>query len=341
MIKIVDLNMCELSYKNGTYGGHAGGKDGILYEGEEWMVKYPKNLSSMEGENDKYSTAPLSEYLGSHIYEILGYNVHQTMLGERHGKLVVACKDFETEGKRLLEIRTLKNHTGKALSDFLEEHISASSSDTHGVDIDELMIHLERNPVLMNVEGVMERFFEQAIIDILINNNDRNNGNWGIIREKNKKDKLAPIYDNGGSFSTKAPEDKMRRILESEELVNNSTNILTAYRKEMHALTARKFMMTFYDNPEFEKAIKKIIPSIKEKMPQIKHMMDEIPSNYISKDGTEYVVFSDIRREFYKSQLDIRMEYLLEPIYEKITEKHMENTKKSSRSRDKHEDRTI
>ena len=36
MIEIVDLNNCELSYKNGLYGGLAGAKDGILYNGEEF-----------------------------------------------------------------------------------------------------------------------------------------------------------------------------------------------------------------------------------------------------------------------------------------------------------------
>ena len=83
MIKIYDFNNNPLSYKNGSYGGMAGSKDGILINGEEWMLKYPKSLSQMEGNNASYSTSPLSEYLGSHIYEILGYNVHQTLLGEK------------------------------------------------------------------------------------------------------------------------------------------------------------------------------------------------------------------------------------------------------------------
>ena len=39
--------------------------------------------------------------------------------------------------------------------------------------------------------------------DIFINNNDRNNGNWGILRNKDGVDRLAPIFDNGGSFQTK------------------------------------------------------------------------------------------------------------------------------------------
>ena len=48
-------------------------------------------------------------FIGSHIYEILGYPVHKTLLGIRKNNLVVACKDFCDENTRLLEMRTLKN----------------------------------------------------------------------------------------------------------------------------------------------------------------------------------------------------------------------------------------
>ena len=45
-----------------------------------------------------YVTSPLSEYIGSQIYKILGYEVHETILvvcfdGKRE-KIVCACKDF-------------------------------------------------------------------------------------------------------------------------------------------------------------------------------------------------------------------------------------------------------
>ena len=41
-----------------------------------------------------YTNSPISEYLGSHIYKILGFDVHDTILGYANGKNVVACKDF-------------------------------------------------------------------------------------------------------------------------------------------------------------------------------------------------------------------------------------------------------
>ena len=50
-----------------------------------------------------YVTSPLSEYIGSHIYQILGYDVHETILGvcfeEKRYKVVYACKDFIKDSK--------------------------------------------------------------------------------------------------------------------------------------------------------------------------------------------------------------------------------------------------
>lgn len=41
-----------------------------------------------------YTTSPLSEYIGSYIYESIGIPVHVTKLGIKDGKVVVAYKDF-------------------------------------------------------------------------------------------------------------------------------------------------------------------------------------------------------------------------------------------------------
>ena len=64
-----DLNDYPLSERNGTYGGKAGSKEGIIAEGEYWIVKYPQNTQGMRGTLASYTTAPLSEYIGSNIYD--------------------------------------------------------------------------------------------------------------------------------------------------------------------------------------------------------------------------------------------------------------------------------
>lgn len=89
-----NLDNCSLSDKNGSYGGNAGLKEGIIFDNKYWLVKYPKSTRSMKSVKDYYTSSPLSEYIGSHIYQILGINTHNTILGIRNKKFVVACEDF-------------------------------------------------------------------------------------------------------------------------------------------------------------------------------------------------------------------------------------------------------
>ena len=95
-MKIKDFNNCTENML--TYGGHAGAKLGIIIDGENWFLKFPKSTRTLRKKVDmSYSTSPLSEYIGSHIYESIDIPVHKTMLGVRDNKLVVACKDFRND----------------------------------------------------------------------------------------------------------------------------------------------------------------------------------------------------------------------------------------------------
>ena len=51
-----------------------------------------------------YSNAPVSEYIGSHVYELIGMPVHETKLGVYKNRVVVGCKDFLSEGENLIEL---------------------------------------------------------------------------------------------------------------------------------------------------------------------------------------------------------------------------------------------
>lgn len=92
MIKIYDFN--SLVYSGISYGGHAGRKKGVIIDDEKWFLKYPKSTKSMEVQGLSYTTAPLSEYIGSQIYGTIGIDVHETKLGISNDKLLVACRDF-------------------------------------------------------------------------------------------------------------------------------------------------------------------------------------------------------------------------------------------------------
>jgi hypothetical protein len=143
--EIYDLDKFSPNERNGIYGGKEGKKEGITIGDDYWLVKYPKSTKGMRGDLISYTTSPLSEYIGSHIYDELGIDVHTTILGIRNGKLVVACKDFcEKEGS-LREIRTLKNIYNKELSEMLENSFSSTSSskliDINDVNQNNLLNH--------------------------------------------------------------------------------------------------------------------------------------------------------------------------------------------------------
>jgi len=110
---LIDFNECQENNK--AYGGMAGSKLGIIYQGEDWILKFPKSTKGMRKTEISYTTSPLSEYIGSHIYQILGYPVHETKLGTKDNKLVVACKDFTDSHVRLQEFREIKNYYNKEL----------------------------------------------------------------------------------------------------------------------------------------------------------------------------------------------------------------------------------
>lgn len=222
-----NLDNCSLSDKNGSYGGNAGLKEGIIFENKYWLVKYPKSTRSMKSVKDSYTSSPLSEYIGSHIYQILGINTHNTILGIRNKKLVVACEDFCVNGYELREFRTIRNiYNAKLEEDLINENISDSNNN---VDLKELLVQLDNNPILTSVKDFRELLFDMMIVDGLINNNDRNKGNFGLLY-KNGQYSLAPVFDNGASFYNKISDEQIeKRLKEHNALIQSFLYTQTVY----------------------------------------------------------------------------------------------------------------
>ena len=317
-MELLDLSRNEYSKRNGYYGGAAGDKDGIVIDGEPWICKYPKPTIGMRGGANlsPLSLTPLSEYLGSHIYSILGYPAHETVLGIRDGLLVVACKDFCAENERLFEIRTLKNiHIAEMRAEFgLDLH---ETGDDHLVDLHELFIHFSHNPEMKNVEGVRERFWDQVVIDGLIGNNDRNNGNWGIIVGPEGR-RMAPVFDNGAAFYPKKSESSIAKALAmpEEERIQNALNVITPFTLdgEHHLNYGKILSLTQNDIPEKEakclkESIERVAKLVSLKLPQIEALFLSLPEKW---QGIE--VLSKTRRDYYLGSFKIRFEKILLPL---------------------------
>ena len=118
------IDFTNFPMRNKTYAGANGSKISVLYNGEQYMLKFPAAPSI--NKEMSYANGCISEYLGCHIFESVDIPVQETLLGTytKNGKqkIVVACKDFTATGLTLQDFASLKNtiidsvHNGYARS---------------------------------------------------------------------------------------------------------------------------------------------------------------------------------------------------------------------------------
>lgn len=108
-MQVVDFT--NLPRRNKLYAGANGSKISVIYEGQQYMLKFPPLPS--KNKEMSYSNSCFSEYLGCQIYESIGIPVQKTMLGtytvKGKTKIVVACGDFTEPGITLQDFASLKN----------------------------------------------------------------------------------------------------------------------------------------------------------------------------------------------------------------------------------------
>ena len=308
MIEMIDFSSCELSSRNLQYGGRAGEKRGVIYNGEFWFLKFPKNTIGMRKVDGlSYVTSPLSEYIGSNIYKILGYNVHETKLGicfdGKRNKVVCACKDFieDDSNEMLIPYTALRNDTNPLIMDRRDSSFNSASN------INEIIFQLKYNTILSTIKEAEERFWDVVLIDMLINNNDRNEDNWGVVKFKKEKIYiLAPIFDCGNCFYGKASEERIASILEDDnKLFSSAINGITAYEdddeKRISALSILEYIKA--NNKEtFSRVYNNVINHLGE----IENLINGIPFSYMDTQ-----IISSIRKEYYLKTLMIRLNYIL------------------------------
>lgn len=302
--EIIDFSKCKLSKKNGSYGGSGGTKEGIIYDGQNWIIKYPKKLKNKLPGELNYINSPISEYIGSNIYKTLGYPVQDVLLGIRNNKLIVACKDFTSKDRLLLEYRTIKNVYDKKLLTELDS-INTSYNLDSALDIDEILIHFKYNPLLNIVPNIETHFWNMVVIDCFISNDKRTSSDWGLIFESDKY-KFSPIFDNGNSFNNRVDDGQLAKIKKNKyKFIKLESSRLTNYSKNGKILNTKELLSLRQEYSRLADAIKNNYTLIKNEIQNIENMIDSIPNSY---NGQK--IISDIRKKYYKNSLNIRMKYL-------------------------------
>ena len=188
--------------KSNTYFGGSEKKLGLIISDNEYMIKFQKQTEFGKRNNH------ISEYIASHVFEMLGFECQKTYLGTYDGEQVVACKSFIRDGYQFVPF----NDVGESTLDQDKEKYQYSYED--------IMQMLRDNSKLTNVDKTISQFWKLFIVDALLGNFDRHGANWGFLKKDNKY-KLAPIFDNGSSlFPNLTDEGEMLKIIESEEETN-------------------------------------------------------------------------------------------------------------------------
>ena len=311
MIEIKSFDDLEIS--GISYGGHGGNKKGIIIDNENWFLKYPQNTKSMNDVNISYSTTPLSEYLGSHIYEMLDIDTHKTMLGIANDKVVVVCKDFLKPNEMILDYNTIKNDYDETLEKELDKIPSSTSSIDSNNNLEEILIIMNSNSYFKKNSELKKRFWIQFVVDAFISNNDRNEGNWGLVLNRDTKEtRLAPVYDNGASFYNKADDNKLYDVCNDDFKFKQSVydSSISIYRLNGKRINPLKYIESM-QNSDCNQAICEIVPKID--MNRIKELFKSIPTQYKG-----YKIISDIQKEMYYKSLEYKYQNVLLPVYNNL-----------------------
>ena len=291
------INFDNFEQNQRMYGGTAGRKMGITYEGKEYLLKFPGNLKEqqMKNINLSYSNSPVCEYIGSKIYEIVGLPVHNTILGTRNNKIVVACKDFLGKEDRLYEFDKIK-------VTFEPRFLDSNGNETNGVGVDlyEIMMTIQEHPFLQDIPGVKEHFWNMFIMDALIGNTDRNNSNWGIILKKDGLKEIAPVYDNGNCLNSKWDDEKMRIVMNDADKMEAEAYKARRCIFELHGKRVNPYhIIESREYSECLEAVYRLTPQIGNNMNRIQEMIREIP------------ILSEIQKKFFTSIVEYRYEKVL------------------------------
>ena len=287
-VNMIDFSKYE---KTNTYYGGTERKFGINVEGFEYMIKFQKHDNFGVKRNNH-----ISEYLGSHIFELLGFEAQDTYLGMYEDEQVVACKNFVSGETQFVPF----NDVGESS---LEQ-----DKETYQYSYQDIMQMLRDNVKLTSVEETISMFWDIYVVDALIGNFDRHGGNWGFLK-KNNKYTLAPVFDNGSCLYPKLKdEEEMQSIMESEEKTNLRIYGYPTSQVQLNGKKSSYFEVI--NSLEFKECNDSVI-KICERYSQekINELIDET------------CFITDIQKSFYKYILRQRFEKILLPAYKKLTEK--------------------
>lgn len=284
----IDFTKCPRVISR-AYNGANGNKIAVLYNDEIYMLKFPP--SAVKKPNAlSYSNSNFSEHIASSVFNMLGVKAHNTVLGtftvNGKEKIVCACKDFTVGGNKLYDFCSIKNT------------IIDSEHNGTGTELFDILETIEKQQ-FVNPQILLNHFWDMFIVDALLGNFDRHNGNWGFIyNERTNESTIAPIYDCGSCLLPQADDSIMRAVLDNENELN-----ARVFRFPTSAIKHNGNKINYYDfisslsNSDCNEALIRIYERID--IEKIYDFIDNVP------------FITELQKEFYKVYISARKEKIL------------------------------
>lgn len=296
MQKRIDFTNCK-TILGRAYNGANGKKIAIEYGGSAYMLKFPPSGTDKPTALS-YTNSCFSEHIASSIFNLLGVQAQETMLGTfqvgGRTKVVCACKDFTDGGKRFFDFCSLKNT------------VLESESGGNGTELKDILDTIEKQRYI-SPEMLTGHFWDMFVIDAFLGNFDRHKGNWGFLfDDRTEEASIAPVFDCGSCLLPQADEKVMREVMTDEKALH-----ARIFQFPTSAIKQNDRKINYYDflmqaeYPGCCDAVKRIVPRID--LEQIDSFVRDVP--YIS----------DLQKEFYMRYVRERFALILQPALDMAT----------------------
>ncbi len=180
-------------------------KKTLIYDTKKYLVKFPDPIIK-KNKNISYINNAFSEYIGSNIFKFVGFKTQNAILGKyfynNKEKIVCACEGFTNSEEKLYEFENL------VLSTNPDKKIDTELNDI--IDV------INENKITVSKKTI-NFFWEMIVVDAIIGNTDKHNGNWGfIMNNKTKKISFAPIYDCGSCLNPLLEDEEIKSLTKSD-----------------------------------------------------------------------------------------------------------------------------
>lgn len=269
-------------------------KKTMILDNKKYLVKFPDPNRSTKLAIS-YINNVYSEYIGSKIFELCGFKTQKVILGtyskDGKQKIVCGCEDFTNKDTKLVEFEKFEN--------------ASIEPNPFKREIKDIFHIVESGVYNVDLNDLKEKFWNMFIIDCLIGNEDRHNGNWGFLKNiEDEKLIFAPIYDCGSCLFSVYTDEKMQECLEKNSKMQDCIKNTSSAIRDNGAKIKYFEFITSLNNEDCNNALIRMYDKIN--MKKIFDLIDEID------------IISGVRNKFYKQVIEGKYEEILTVAYKKL-----------------------